>query len=90
MAHRCPVTFREIPYMDEMVLERTGHLFVGDLAAGKLNGKLAICPEQFPGVFESRAKAASVRESLMRTLPRETRAIHSGHGWPYYGNWREA
>lgn len=75
--------------MDEMIVQREESLFVGDLAAGQLNGQLAICPEQFPGVVHTNDKAAAVRKALLDTLPKGIHAIYSGHGWPYHGNWPE-
>ncbi|NMP23710.1 MBL fold metallo-hydrolase [Sulfobacillus harzensis] len=76
------------PYMDEMSLERSDVLFVGDLLAGTLGGTLAVCPEQFPGVRQVEEKGRAVAGALLASISSPPRLVLAGHGWPFSGNWQ--
>ncbi len=72
-------------YMDEMMLQSTDALFIGDLLAGNLDGSVAVCPEQFPGVAQVDEKTR-VAQAMLQTVPSAPRLLLTGHGWPVTGD----
>ena len=75
------------PYMDEMILQRQDVLFIGDLVAGKPDGTLAVCPEQFPGVGQLEQKSKAVARVLLERIDFVPQLVLSGHGSPFSGDW---
>lgn len=76
------------PYMDEMVLQGKGVLFIGDLVAGTPDGSLAVCPEQFPGAGEWEQKTEAVARGLLGRISVPPQLVLPGHGWPFSGDWQ--
>ncbi|MHB1956179.1 MAG: MBL fold metallo-hydrolase [Sulfobacillus sp.] len=77
-------------YMDEMMLQAKGVLFMGDLVAGNPDGTLAVCPEQFPGVDQLEQKTDAVARALLGCTGFMPRLVLSGHGYPFSGDWQDA
>ncbi|MCL5116961.1 MAG: MBL fold metallo-hydrolase [Firmicutes bacterium] len=91
VARRTIVTMSDgRPYMDEMSLQRSDVLFIGDLLTGNLDGTLAVCPEQFPGVSDVEQKTAKVARALLGSIGSAPRLVLAGHGWPFSGDWQAA
>ena len=91
VARRAAVTLSNgRPYMDEMMLQRSDVLFIGDLLAGKPDGTLAVCPEQFPGASDVAGKTAAVARTLLREITSPPQLILAAHGWPFAGLSRAA
>lgn len=75
-------------YLDEMVLSVGQAVFIGDLAAGRLDGSVAVCPEQFhPDPAPKKIHAVS--RALLEAIPDETALILPGHGYPIAGRVHE-